>query len=86
MVHWGWLIAAWVIGDIMGMVVIIICIGGEEKEKEKNAQRYAEYVARQTLRGMPPESISFSIVTGDKKTADAATSTAAHMGRKDYFL
>lgn len=54
MVHWGWLIAAWVIGEIMGMMVIIICIGGKRQ--------------------------------GQKKTADAATSTAAHMGRKDYFL
>lgn len=31
MVHWGWLIAAWVIGDIMGMMVIIICIGGKRQ-------------------------------------------------------
>ena len=41
MVHWGWLIAAWVIGDIMGMMVIIICMGcwdkAEEKEKAEDA-------------------------------------------------
>ena len=85
MVAWWWIPIAWVIGELMGFLTIIICMGGEEKEKEKNAQRYAEYVARQTLIGMPPESISFSIVTGDKKAADAGTSTAAHTGRKDNF-
>ena len=86
MIPWWWAVIVWVVGELMGFLTIIICMGREEKEKEKNAQRYAEYVARQTLRGMPPESISFSIVTGDKKAADAGTSTAAHMGRKDCFL
>ena len=87
MIAWWWAVIAWAVGELMGFGTIIICMGGGKKEKEKNAQRYAEYVARETLRGMPPESISFSIVTGDKKAADAGTSTADRKTvRKDFFL
>ena len=49
MIPWWWLLIAWVIGELMGFMTIIICMGKE-------------------------------------KAADAGTSTAAHMGRKDYFL
>lgn len=49
MIPWWWLLIAWVIGELMGFMTIIICMGKE-------------------------------------KAADAGTSTAAHMGRKDCFL
>ena len=81
MVAWWWIPIAWVIGELMGFVTIIICMGSGDKEKTdvhnvgrdpwtfkdyETLKEYAEYV--------------------NKKAADAGTSTAAHMGRKDYFL
>lgn len=86
---WAGLICG-VVGEIIGMMVIIICMGrgtdkAEAAEKErKRLQAYDTYAAREILRGMPPETMSFSVTS--KKAADAGTSTAAHMGRKDYFL
>ena len=50
MVHWGWLIAAWVIGEIMGMMVVIICIGGGRKEQKKTADAATSTADRETVR------------------------------------
>ena len=69
MIHWAWLILAWVIGEIMGGLCIILCMGSGDKERE-----------RKDLEQMG------LIYPENKKAADAGTSTAAHMGRKDYFL
>ena len=55
MIPWWVALIAWVIGEIMGFMTIIICLGGKSPEE-------------------------------NEKAADAGTSTAAHMGRKDYFL
>ena len=55
MIPWWVGLICWVVGEIMGFMTIIICMGsGNAEEKEK--------------------------------AADAGTSTAAYMGRKDYFL
>ena len=35
MIHWAWLILAWVIGEIMGGMVVIICMGSGDKERER---------------------------------------------------
>ena len=50
MVHWGWLIAAWVIGEIMGMMVIIICIGGKRQGQKKTADAATSTADRETVR------------------------------------
>ena len=50
MVHWGWLIAAWVIGEIMGMMVIIICIGGKRQGQKKTADAGTSTADRETVR------------------------------------
>ena len=45
MVSWYWVLIAWVIGEIMGFVTIIICMGTEKDETEwakKNGLLYAE--------------------------------------------
>ena len=55
MIPWWVGVICWVIGEIMGFMTIIICMGSGKAEKKERA-------------------------------ADAGTSTAAHMGRKDYFL
>ena len=68
MIQWYWALIAWVIGEIVGFMTIIICMGGKKQTErewaEENGLIYKE----------------------NKKAADAGTSTAAHMGRKDYFL
>ena len=69
MIHWAWLILAWVIGEIMGAATIIICMGSGDKERKRKELEQMGLIY--------PE---------NKKAADAGTSTAAHMGRKDYFL
>ncbi len=71
MVGWGWLIAAWAIGELMGFATVIICMGSGDKD-EKNRGTFHN-IGRNPLKE-------------NKKAADAGTSTAAHMGRKDYFL
>ena len=46
MIPWYWAVIAWVLGEIMGFVTIIICMGTEKDETEwakKNAMMYAEY-------------------------------------------
>ena len=50
MVAWGWLIAAWVIGEIMGMMVVIICIGGERQGQKKTADAATSTADRKTVR------------------------------------
>lgn len=71
MVAWWWIPVAWVIGELMGFGVVIICMGGGDKTKEQERKQL------ENLGLIYPE---------NKKAADAGTSTAAHMGRKDYFL
>ena len=83
MVHWGWLIAAWVIGEIMGMIVIIICIGGGDKKK---GDRHNAGRDPWTFKNYSDEKLKEYAEYVNKKAADAGTSTAANMGRKDYFL
>ena len=71
MIPWWWAPVAWVIGELMGFFTIIICMGSGEKTKEQERKQL------ENLGLIYPE---------NKKAADAGTSTAAHMGRKDYFL
>lgn len=33
MIPWWWLLIAWVVGELMGFITIIICMGGGDKEK-----------------------------------------------------
>ena len=56
MIPWWVGLICWVVGEIMGFMTLIICMGSWDKVQIK------------------------------EKAADAGTSTAAHMGRKDYFL
>ena len=50
MVHWGWLIAAWVIGEIMGFITIIICMGSGKQEQKKTADAATSTADRKTVR------------------------------------
>lgn len=71
MIPWWWALVAWVIGEIMGGMCIIICMGSWDTKEEQNRKDLEQ------MKLIYPE---------NKKAADAGTSTAAHMGRKDYFL
>ena len=91
MVGWGWLIAAWAIGELMGFATVIICMGsGDKAEKRKRKELenlkliYPE--EEQSLVFVPSDKYEEFIAARKEKAADAGTSTAAHMGRKDYFL
>ena len=68
MIPWWVALIAWVIGEIVGFMTIIICMGGKKQSEKEWAEE----------NGL--------IYKENKKAADAGTSTAAHMGRKDYFL
>ena len=85
MIPWWVGLICWVVGEIMGFMTIIICMGSTDKAEEaakerKRLQAYDTYAAREILRGMPPETMSFSVTS--KKAADAGTSTAAHEAQK----
>ena len=83
MVGWGWLIVAWVIGELMGFATVIICMGSGDKKKGD-----IHNVGRDpwTFKNSSNETLKEYAESANKKAADAGTSTAAHMGRKDYFL
>ena len=68
MIPWWVGLICGVVGEIIGMMVIIICMGGKKQSEKEWAEE----------NGL--------IYKENKKAADAGTSTAAHMGRKDYFL
>ena len=53
MISWIWVPIAWVIGDIMGMMVIIICMGCWDKaeEKEKVADAGTSTAAHEAQKG-----------------------------------
>lgn len=84
MVHWGWLIAVWVIGELMGFLTIIICMGSGDKEK---ADRHNAGSDPWTFKNYSNETLKEYAENANKKTADAATSTAdRETVRKDFFL
>ena len=70
MIHWAWLILAWVIGEIMGGMCIIICMGSTDKAEQE----------RRRLEEMG------LLYKENKKAADGGTSTAAHEAQKGFFL
>ena len=85
MISWIWVVIAFVVGQIVGFICAALCSGSwdaaEERAKErKRLQAYDTYVAGEILRGLPPETMSFSVTT--KKAADAGTSTAAQNEQK----
>lgn len=91
MIPWWWALIAWVIGELMGFGTIIICMGSGDKEEEMKRKQlenlkliYPE--EKQSLVFVPSNKYEEFISAREKKAADAGTSTAAHMGRKDYFL
>ena len=51
MIQWYWVLIAWVIGEIMGFVTIIICLGGKSpEENEKAADAGTSTAGRKTVR------------------------------------
>lgn len=72
MIAWWWLPVTLILGIAIGITVMAICSGGWDKmEQRAEDKKYYKWLNEM----------------GEKeKTADAGTSTAAHMGRKDYFL
>ena len=49
MVAWWWIPIAWVIGELMGFGTVIICMGGEDKNK-KAADAGTSTADRETVR------------------------------------
>ena len=89
MIAWMWLIVAWVVGELMGFITIIICMGGNSKKEEREQLVKAGLLYPENEQGLvfvPADKYDEFIAAREKKAADAGTSTAAHMGRKDYFL
>lgn len=35
MIPWWWALIAWVIGEIMAIIEVIICVGGNSKKEER---------------------------------------------------
>lgn len=89
MIPWWWALIAWVIGEIMAIIEVIICMGGNSKKEEREQLVKAGLLYpenEQSLVFVPADKYDEFIAAREKKAADAGTSTAAHMGRKDYFL
>ena len=51
MIPWWIALIAWVIGDIMGMMVIIICMGCWDKAEEKAADAGTSTAAHEAQKG-----------------------------------
>ena len=84
MVAWWWIPIAWVIGELMGFGVVIICMGGGDKEK---ADRHNAGSDPWTFKNYSNETLKEYAESANKKTADAGTSTAdRETVRKDFFL
>lgn len=89
MIPWWWALIAWVIGEIMAIIEVIICMGGNSKKEEREQLVKAGLLYpenKQSLVFVPADKYDEFIAAREKKAADAGTSTAAHKGRKDYFL
>ena len=89
MIPWWWALIAWVIGELMAIAEVIICMGGNSKKEEREQLVKAGLLYpenKQSLVFVPADKYDEFIAAREKKAADAGTSTAAHMGRKDYFL
>ena len=84
MVAWWWIPIAWVIGELMGFGVVIICMGGGDKEK---ADRHNAGSDPWTFKNYSNETLKEYAESANKKAADAGTSTAdRETVRKDFFL
>ena len=86
MIPWWWALIAWVIGEIMAIIEVIICMGGNNKKEEREQLVKAGLIFPETVTVRALTKEEHRELHGIKKAADAGTSTAAHMGRKDYFL
>lgn len=89
MIPWWWALIAWVIGELMAIAEVIICMGGNSKKEEREQLVKAGLLYpenEQSLVFVPADKYDEFVAAREKKAADAGTSTAAHMGRKDYFL
>ena len=84
MVAWWWIPIAWAIGELMGFGVVIICMGGGDKEK---ADRHNAGSDPWTFKNYSSETLKEYAESANKKAADAGTSTAdRETVRKDFFL
>ena len=84
MVAWWWIPIAWVIGELRGFGVVIICMGGGDKEK---ADRHNAGSDPWTFKNYSNETLKEYAESANKKAADAGTSTAdRETVRKDVFL
>lgn len=86
MIPWWWALIAWVIGELMAIIEVIICMGGNSKKEEREQLVKAGLLYpenEQSLVFVPADKYDEFIAAREKKAADAGTSTAAHMGRKD---
>jgi len=89
MIPWWWAPVAWVIGELMGFLTIIICMGSGEKTKEQERKQMEQvgllFPEKATVRALTKE--EHRELHGIKKAADAGTSTAdRETVRKGYFL
>lgn len=83
MIAWWVGVLLFFLGDMVGIVSMAICMGSGDKEK---ADRHNAGSDPWTFKNYSNETLKEYAESANKKAADAGTSTAAHMGRKDYFL
>ena len=70
MVAWWWIPIAWVIGELMGFGVVIICMGGNSKKEERE-----QLVKAELLFPEQKKAADAATSTADRETV-----------RKDFFL
>ena len=87
MIPWWWLLIAWAVGELMGFITIIICMGGNSEKEERELLVKAGLLYpenEQSLVFVPADKYNEFIAAREKKAADAGTSTAARKtGGKD---
>lgn len=78
MIPWWWLLIAWVIGELMGFMTIIICIGRDTaEERERKALENMRLIypeEKQTLVFVPSDKYNEFVAARKEKAADAGTS------------
>ena len=70
MIPWWWALITWVIGEIMAIIEVIICMGGNSKEEERKQLEQAGLLFPENKKA------------ADAGTSTADRETV----RKDFFL
>ena len=82
MIPWWVGLICGVVGEIIGMMVIIICMGGKKQSEEEWAEEQKLIYSHKGPGIVLVPSDKYDEFIAMKKAADAGTSTAAHEARK----